>query len=188
MRLKGRMSDGMSLTAEPTILRCESFREVVDEHARGLFRLAFRLTGNEADAEEVVQETFMRAYRWRSRFDGRCRVATWLYRIASNASMDLLRRRKRRSSETELDPVNPPPAPASQEQLVSGREIGSRIYEAMDRLSETERTAFVLRHCQGCSVREIAQILGSSEMAAKHAVFRAVRKLREELEPLRGQV
>lgn len=187
MRLKGRMSDGVSLTVQPTILTRESFRDVVDDHGRDLFRLAFRLTGNEADAEEVVQETFMRAYRWRSRFDGRCRVTTWLYRIASNASMDLLRRRKRRSGETELDSASPPPASAVQEHLVAGGEVGSRIQEAMELLSPTERTAFVLRHCQGCSIREIAQALDSSETAAKHAVFRAVRKLREQLEPLRGE-
>ncbi len=187
MRLKGRMSDVASLTVKSTSLTRESFRDVVEEHARDLFRLAFRLTGNEADAEEVVQETFMRAYRWRSRFDGRCRVTTWLYRIASNASMDLLRRRKRRSGETELDPDSPPRASEDPEQLLAGGEIGSRIQEAMGLLSATERTAFVLRHWQGCSIREISQALDSSETAAKHAVFRAVRKLREELEPLRGR-
>ena len=186
MRLIRRMSEVMSLTVQPLMLTRETFRDVVDENARDLFRLAFRLTGNEADAEEVVQETFMRAYRWHHRFDGRSQIRTWLYRIASNAAMDLLRRRSRRSAETDLETAPRLSSPASQETLLAGGEIGSRIREALDLLSDVERTAFVLRHCQGFSIREIAAVLDSSEMSAKHAVFRAVRKLRQELEPLRG--
>lgn len=176
----------MSLTVENGNLSRESFRDVVEEHSRDLYRLAFRLTGNQADAEEVVQETFLRAFRWRRRFDGRARVGTWLFRIASNASMDVLRRRTRQPKDNVEDVPGQLSEPASQERLLAGGEIGGRILDALGRLSRTERTAFVLRHWQGSSIHDIAEVLGSNESAAKHAVFRAVRKLRSELEPLRN--
>src|SRR5437763_15682586 len=88
----------------------EAFRALVDLHSRALFRLAFRMTGNESDAEDVVQESFMRAYRQLGKFDERATFGTWLYRIATNCSLDLVRSRRRRSeqmaaAEMEVDGV-----------------------------------------------------------------------------------
>src|SRR5271163_4555417 len=83
----------------------DAFRLLVEQHSRSIFRLAFRMTGNEQDAEDVVQESFLRAYRQIERFDGRAAFGTWLHRIAANCSLDLLRARKiredRRVSPTE---------------------------------------------------------------------------------------
>src|SRR5436190_22699029 len=72
----------------------QAFRVLVERHSRALFRLAFRMTGNEQDAEDLVQETFLRAYKQLANFDSRSAFGTWLYRIATNCSLDLLRRRK----------------------------------------------------------------------------------------------
>src|SRR5919198_4849885 len=73
----------------------EAFRALVERHSRSVFRLAYRLTGNEQDAEDVVQETFLRAYKQLQNFESRASFGTWLYRIAANYSLDLIRSRKR---------------------------------------------------------------------------------------------
>src|SRR5208282_3379593 len=73
----------------------DAFRLLVEQHSRAIFRLAFRMTGNEQDAEDVVQETFLRAYKQLHRYEARASFGTWLYRIASNYSLDLVRSRKR---------------------------------------------------------------------------------------------
>jgi RNA polymerase sigma-70 factor (ECF subfamily) len=77
-----------------------AFRVLVDRHGRAVFRLAYRMTGNEGDAEDVVQETFLRAYKQIGQFDGRSSFSTWLYRICSNCSLDLIRARKTPALET----------------------------------------------------------------------------------------
>src|SRR4051794_2699140 len=77
----------------------DAYRVLVERHSRALFRLAFRMTGNESDAEDVVQESFLRAYRQLGKFDERATFGTWLYRIATNCSLDLVRSRKRRSEQ-----------------------------------------------------------------------------------------
>src|ERR1700690_2862639 len=98
-----------------------AFRVLVERHSRNLFRLAYRMTGHQQDAEDVVQEAFLRAYRQLSKFDDRASFGTWLYRIAANCSLDLIRSRKRRAAQTEgvpeegaPDPIEalPDPAPA----------------------------------------------------------------------------
>src|ERR1035438_1813561 len=74
----------------------DAFRALVERHSRSVFRLAFRMTGNEQDAEDVVQESMLRAYKQLGKFDDRASFGTWLYRIAANCSLDLVRSRKRR--------------------------------------------------------------------------------------------
>ena len=76
-----------------------AFRVLVDRHSRAVFRLAYRMTGNEQDAEDVVQESFLRAYKQLNKFDERASFGTWLYRIAMNCSLDLVRSRKRRNEQ-----------------------------------------------------------------------------------------
>src|SRR5438270_12154158 len=83
----------------------DAFRVLVERHSRALFRLAFRMTGNEQDAEDVVQESFLRAYRQLGKFDERASFGTWLYRIATNCSLDPVRSRKRRSEQ--MAPAGP---------------------------------------------------------------------------------
>jgi RNA polymerase sigma-70 factor (ECF subfamily) len=170
----------------------DAFRFLVERHSRSVFRLAYRLTGHEQDAEDVVQETFLRAFREIRRFESRSSFATWLYRITVNCSHDLLRQRPRAGSRQSLDD----PDDAAAMQLVdtsaaadplrelASRRIDERVHAAMDGLSDRERSAFVMRHFEGLSIDEIGRVLGVRTSAAKHSVFRAVQKLRRALEPL----
>jgi RNA polymerase sigma-70 factor (ECF subfamily) len=163
-----------------------AFRALVERHSCPLFRLAFRMTGNQQDAEDVVQESFLRAWRQLGRFDERASFGTWLYRIATNCSLDLIRSRKRRSDFSEVeDPVSAlPSGDPSPERVAMSGEVRERVAEAMDELSASERTAFVLRHFEGMRIEDVSRALGCQPGAAKHSVFRAVQKLRRALEPL----
>jgi RNA polymerase sigma-70 factor (ECF subfamily) len=169
-----------------------AFRLLVERHSRNLFRLAFRMTGHQQDAEDVVQETFLRAYRQLSKFDDRASFGTWLYRIAANCSLDLIRARKRRAAQTETsagddapDPMQSVPDNApTPERLALSDEVGRTVASVLDDLSEMERTAFVLRHYEGMCIDDIGRTLGVQPNAAKHSIFRAVQKLRRALEPL----
>src|SRR5579863_7151259 len=84
----------------------DAFRVLVERHSRSLFRLAFRMTGNQQDAEDVVQESFLRAYKQLAKFDERASFGTWLYRIAANCSLDLVRSRKRRQEHLAQQDVD----------------------------------------------------------------------------------
>jgi RNA polymerase sigma-70 factor, ECF subfamily len=172
----------------------QAFRVLVERHSHSVFRLAFRMTGNEQDAEDLVQETFLRAYKKIRDFDGRASFGTWLYRICANCCLDLLRSRK---SRRELQPIDdaekthswletvaaPDPSP---ERITQSGQIRRVLEPALKRLSDMERAAFILRHYEGFDIDEIAQTLGVQANAAKHSVFRAVQKLRRELEPAWG--
>ena len=169
----------------------DAYRVLVERHSRALFRLAFRMTGNESDAEDVVQESFLRAYRQLGKFDERASFGTWLYRIATNCSLDLVRSRKRRSEqmapadeEMENPILNLPAHDPTPERSMLSTEVRERVAEAMNDLSATERTAFVLRHFEGMCIEDVSRVLECQPGAAKHSVFRAVQKLRRALEPV----
>lgn len=173
----------------------EAFRSLVERHSHGVFRLAFRMTGNEHDAEEVVQETFLRAYRRLDKFEERSSFKTWVTRIAINCSLDFVRSRARHDDRREdvrvtgemetLDPLDnvetQDPAP---DRLVLSGEVKQKVSAALTRLGPLERAAFVMRHLEGHSIEEISKALGLRTSAAKNNIFRAVQKLRKELAPL----
>jgi RNA polymerase sigma-70 factor (ECF subfamily) len=170
----------------------EAFRALVERHSQALFRLAYRMTGSEPDAEDVVQEALLKAYRRLDQFESRANFGSWLYRIAANCAFDVLRARARREEqpllrqdpEGSLQAVDPAAPEPTADRLVLSTEVRRRLDAAMARLSALERSAFVLRHFEEMSIREIATVLGLDAGAAKHSVFRAVRKLREALEPV----
>ena len=171
----------------------DAFRVLVERHTRSVFRLAFRLTGSEQDADEVVQDSFVKAYRQLHRFESRASFSTWLYRITSNCAVDLIRARPR--SHESLDAVGPdekPSAPTvaatapSADRLVLSGQIQARMRDALNGLSDRERTAFLLRHIEGLSIEEIASQLNLKTNATKHSIFRAVRKMRLALGPFVG--
>jgi RNA polymerase sigma-70 factor (ECF subfamily) len=170
----------------------DAFRHLVERHSRSVFRLAYRLTGHEQDAEDVVQETFLRAFREIRRFEARSSFATWLYRITVNCSHDLLRQRPRAGSRPSLDDPDTgvaaeladPAASADPLRELASRRIDARVRTAMSELSAQERSAFVMRHFDGLSIEEIGRVLDLKTSAAKHSVFRAVHKLRRALEPM----
>jgi RNA polymerase sigma-70 factor (ECF subfamily) len=170
----------------------DSFRVLVERHSGAVFRLAFRMTGNEHDAEDIVQETFLRAYRALHQFESRANFGTWLYRVAVNCALDHLRRAQRREEEPQGLPRDEegdslrsvPAADPTPERLLLSLELKKKLQGAMDELSGQERAAFVMRHFEGCSMEEIGKTLGVRGNTAKNAVFRAVRKLREALQPM----
>jgi RNA polymerase sigma-70 factor, ECF subfamily len=169
----------------------EAFRALVERHSRSVFRLAYRMTGNEQDAEDVVQDSLLRAYRQLGRFESRANFGTWLYRIVANCSVDLMRAKQARHdmsrSESLDEAVDLPNAQSPDpERLAESGEIQRRVAEALGGLSPLERAAFTLRHYEGRSIDEISATLGLGTSAAKHSVFRAVKKLRVALEPLRS--
>jgi RNA polymerase sigma-70 factor, ECF subfamily len=169
----------------------EAFRALVERHSRSVFRLAYRMTGNEQDAEDVVQESFFKAYRQLDRFESRANFGTWLYRIVANCSVDLMRAKKARHDQSKGESLEGVVEVASvqtagPERLAESAEIQRRVAEALGALSPLERAAFTLRHYEGRTIEEISSTLGLGTSAAKHSVFRAVKKLRAALEPLRG--
>jgi RNA polymerase sigma-70 factor (ECF subfamily) len=155
----------------------------VDRHSRAVYQLAFRITGRAEDAEDVVQDTFIKAFRQLAGFEARSSVATWLHRIGVNCAIDLVRRRRPfevAEAPERLDQRTARASP-SQVDLVESAEIQRCIEETMTALSARERAAFVMRHFQESSIDDIASALGMNTSAAKHAVFRAVRKMRTNL-------
>ncbi|PYT77883.1 MAG: RNA polymerase subunit sigma-24 [Acidobacteria bacterium] len=149
----------------------DAFRVLVERHSHNVFRLAYRMTGNRQDAEEVVQEAFLRAYQKLGQFAARANFGTWVH-----------------EEGTENDPVtlvhDAAPTP---ERLAHNIELREHMEMALAALSHSERTAFVMRHWEGCAIEEIAQVLKSSSGAAKNTVFRAVQKLRLALQPFVGR-
>lgn len=175
----------------------EAFRALVECHSRALFRLAWRITGSEQDAEDVVQDTFIKAYRNLGAFESRANFGTWLRRIATNGALDIARSRKRwreatppgERGESWIDPFDSIPGrlPAPDHILEQG-DFQRRLRAAMAMLSPKERGAFVLRHFEHQTIEEIGRTMGIAENATKQSIFRAVRKLRRALEPLAASV
>lgn len=168
----------------------ESFRLLVETHARMMFRVAYRMTRNTADAEDIVQDALLKAYKARASFEERSRPSTWLHRITTNCAIDLMRK-KRRLREDDMPEEGDSGSiaalvsrPASASESGFQADLGRSVSTALSTMSETERVAFVLRHYEGYSLSEIGTSLGLSLAATKQAVFRAVRKARTVLEPL----
>ena len=174
----------------------DAFRVLVERHSRGIFRVAYRMTGNRQDAEEIVQETFLRAYKSLARFELRSNLSTWLYRIGVNRTLDFLASKQTHMQSKDayqiadhIDPDQdhqvqlPAPGPGPDRLLLS-LEVKTRIAQALGLLTPAERVAFTMRHMDGQSIEEISKALDLKTSAAKNTVFRAVQKLRQHLEPL----
>lgn len=174
----------------------EAYRALVVRHSPKLFRVALRITGNSADADEVVQETWLRGYRKLSSFQFEAGFGTWIYRIAVHCAYDLIERRERDGSRLIVQPQDEqaeklreqvPDLGAGPERLLLSKEMAAQQQFAMRSLTPLERTACQLRLVEEQSTAEIAEALQMSPNAVKQAVFRAVHKLRLRLEPLRGK-
>jgi len=169
-----------------------AYAPLVVHHSPSLFRVAFRITGNEADAEDVVQEALLRGYQRLASFESRSSFGTWIYRIAVRCALDRIASRRQddtawvgEETDPEENEVQVADTVADPERLLLSGEIGALHEVAMRGLTPTERTAFVLRHLEGCTGEEIGAALGIQPNAAKQAVFRAVEKLRRRLASLR---
>jgi RNA polymerase sigma-70 factor (ECF subfamily) len=168
-----------------------AFRRLVEAHARPLFALCSRITREAAMAEDAVQEALLNAYRHLADFDGRSSFKTWLHRIAVNAALEQIRRLGKfdyvdNGAEAENDflerCMDETPSPR---QHAQGEEIRRNIDRELEHMTALERSAFLLRHVEGHSIDDISQALSLNISACKQAIFRAVRKLRGALQPLR---
>src|SRR4051812_44545207 len=137
----------------------EAFSTLVERHSRRAFQLAYRITGNEQDAEDVVQESFIRAYRQIGRFEARAHFSTWLHRIVANCSVDLIRSRRTRHDHASTDDLATTEQPQTDnpnpERLAASAQIEQKVAVAMAELSPLEKAAFTLRHYEGRSIAEI---------------------------------
>jgi RNA polymerase sigma-70 factor, ECF subfamily len=162
-----------------------AFGLLVRRHQPRIHRLALHLLRSSAEAEDVAQDTFIRAYRALGRFDGRSEPYTWLYRIAVNLSLNALRsRRARRTTSASEDPrlealVASAPAPMDVPSDAAQKELYAALAHAIDGLSDTLRTTLVLVCVDGRSHEEAAVILGAPEGTIAWRVHEARRKLRE---------
>jgi RNA polymerase sigma-70 factor (ECF subfamily) len=168
----------------------EAFRRLVDRHSGSVFNLAYRMTGNAADAEDLTQESFLQAFARLQDFRLGARFHPWIYTIALNLCRSHLRRRSlsrwlwpARSEEPERAAPREPPARAPDpEQELLAREAEARLRGAIQGLPARYREVFVLRQAQGLSYEEIASVLGLPLGTVEVRLFRARRRLLRSLE------
>lgn len=170
----------------------EAFTELVERFSPTVYNLALRLMGFPQAAEDVLQETFLSAFRAIDRFEGRSQLGTWLYRIAYNAALMQLRKRELPTSSIDAPMVNEEgdetprqlvdwgPRP---DQLALAGELRALLHAAVATLSKTLQAVFVLRDIEGLSTAETADVLGLTETNVKVRLHRARLALREQLTP-----
>ncbi len=180
------------LVAEAQAGDAEAFTTLVNQYDRNIYRMALRISGNEADAEDVLQETFLKAYMKLGQFRGQSRFYTWLVRIAVNESLMKLRRQRRNRRMVSLDePIQTGEDEVLPRQIVdwnenpekhySRRELQQILTEALGQLKPAHRTVFVLRHVEDLSTEETGALLNLSVPAVKSRLLRARLELRERL-------
>ena len=184
-------SDDQILLARAASGDGEALDALMSRYASRVYRLAYGITRSSGDAEEVVQEAFLRAYRQLHRFEQRANFGTWIYRITANCAVDLVRSRGRHQDRRVTDAADLPEAVSRlaaddppPDRLVYNAEVQQRLRDALGGLTARERAAFMLRHFEGLSIDQIGQTLNMKTNATKHSIFRAVRKVRAALEPL----
>lgn len=168
-----------------------AFAALVETYSERIYRLALKILGDAQDAEDVLQETFIKALHALPAFEGRSSLSTWLHRIAVNEALMLVRKRRPEMVSIDQEEEN---ASGEEQQpveivdwccLPEGELLNSESRQALDaavqKLSPALRVVFVLRDIQGLSVRETAEALNLSEVAVKTRLLRARLKLREEL-------
>ena len=189
------MSNDISLEALIAGDRAE-FARLVDAYSSPIYRLGLRMLGNPQDAEDVLQNTFINALTHIQSFEGRSSLATWLYRIASNEALMLIRKKK---PEVNLDDVEGGDEDEDlkptqfvdwsglpEDELLSG-EGKSFLDEAIHKLPESLRLVFLLRDVEGLSIKETSDALNLSETNVKTRLLRARMSLRESLSVYYGE-
>jgi RNA polymerase sigma-70 factor (ECF subfamily) len=154
-----------------------AFDALVEQHWESVYRLVYHLCGNVHDAQDLAQDTFLKAIHARSSFREGTNLRAWLARIASNAFLDLRRRRKTaKSAPLEVEP------PVESPDTAVGGETMQLVRAAIRQLDETQRAVFLLRTQEDLSFREIAQALGTTEETARWHMMQARRKLMKQLD------
>ena len=175
------------LTFLKSWVRPDNFHTVLSERSGRWYNACLRITGDAELAADAVQEALLKAWRQRHEFRGESDLDTWIHRIALNAAIDLVRRRKPHVGD-ELDPDLLIAAPSeSPESEYTQHALGKDLTTAMQRLTAMERQAFLLKHIEGWRLEEVAESLQTSVNSTKQALFRAVHKLRVDLHVWRGE-
>lgn len=161
-----------------------AFTTLVTRYQRPIYNAAYRVLGNAEDASDITQVVFLRIAERLHEFDAQYKFFSWIYRIAINESLNLLRRNRREESldeEIEL----PGPATASPEWQYDNGQLSDRVQRALMRMKADDRVVLMLRHFSDCSYREISQILELEEKTVKSRLFEARQRLSELLQDLR---
>lgn len=175
-------------TATPAL---PDFRKLVEQYKKRVYYLALDLTGNHHDAEDLSQEVFIKAYRSLDSFRGDASFFSWLYRIAVNTYLNKRRKKAVRymtlwdDFEHVTSGSGAPSGPDTQTERSTMQE---HIDASLDVLSERERSAFVLKHYHGYKIREVAEMLDVAQGTIKSLLYRATRKLRDELDFYRDEL
>ena len=167
----------------------DAFGQLVRAYDQSVLRLATNLLRSPEDAQDVYQEAFLRVYRNLNNFRFDCSFHTWLYRIVTNLCLDQMRKRKVRKEESSqmegadgpvdrMDTLQESRAEGDPQRRLFSGELRERIKQALGGLTTRERMVFELRHYQGLKLRNIGEILGTSEEGAKNCLFRATQKMR----------
>jgi RNA polymerase sigma-70 factor (ECF subfamily) len=172
------------------------FARLVDAYSGLLYRLALKMLGNATDAEDALQNTFLKAFQHMDQFEGRSSLSTWLYRIASNEALMQLRKQRPETTFSDMsaedeedqnyDPVQITDWPSLPEEELLSAEAHTALDRAIEHLPEKLRIVFVLRDIEDLSIQETSQVLGLSETAVKTRLLRARLRLREELSSYYG--
>ncbi len=172
------------------------FSRLVEAYYKMIYHLSYKMLGDAQDAEDVLQETFLKAYRHLGSFDGRSSLSTWLYRIATNEALMFLRRKKPdlvsidepvETGEVEAEPLQIVDWCCLPEAELLSSEAQAHLDRAVENLPPSLRVVFVLRDLQGLSTLETAEVLNLSENAVKTRLSRARLRLREELSGYYGE-
>jgi RNA polymerase sigma-70 factor (ECF subfamily) len=163
-----------------------AFEALVNQHAVYVYNLAFRVAQDAQEAEDLAQETFLRAWQGLAHFRGQARFATWLYRIQANLFYNRWPRLRRDLASLPVEAAAFEPIPAEQgvEAAVVSAEERAAVHAAIDRLSPAYRVLITLRHLQEMSYEEIAQTLNLPLGTVKTGIHRARRELQQALAPL----
>ena len=168
----------------------EALKLLFEENKKKIFSLAFQYTRNAEDAEDILQDTFIKAYRSLHRFniqDGNS-FSPWLYRIGINCSIDHLRRNKKRKekdlAQNNMESLASEDVNSNPENTSTQKEIREKIDQTLDKLSGQQRIIFILKHYQQLTTREIAEYLNCSEGSVKRQLFRAVSAMKVHLKGL----
>ena len=167
----------------------EAFAQLMRDNEKRIYNLTLRMTGNPEDAMDLAQETFLNAWRGLKFFKGDSAFSTWVYRLASNACIDHLRRQKRRQDISAPMPVNDeddsvPDIPDERflpEQELDRQELRRAVAAGLDQLSDEHRQVLVMREINGLSYQEIGDILDLEEGTVKSRIARARNSLRKIL-------